>query len=108
MLTPGGANKSLMFHSILSRKKGFNGLPGLPLTKGSIPEPGCLPGGHGEGANLECVLGAAGKSPGLGAHSSNPHFSAFQDLEIGAAAVMPIPNLRTWDLWLLWEFLMEK
>lgn len=97
-----------MFHSIVSRKKGFNGLPGLPLIKCSIPEPGYLPGGHGEGANLECVTGAAGKNPGLGAHSSNPHFLAFQDLRIGAAAVMPIPALGTWDLWLLWEFLMEK
>lgn len=55
-----------------------------------------------------CAGGSWKKHPGLGAHSSNPHFSAFQDLRIGASAVMPIPNLRTWDLWLLWEFLMEK
>lgn len=38
--TSGGANKSLMFHSIVPRKKGFNGLPNLPRMECSILEPG--------------------------------------------------------------------
>lgn len=86
----------------------FPTFPEWSAVSWSLDTPGYLPGAHGEGANLECVPGAAGKNPGLGACGSNPRFSAFQDLGIGAAAVMPIPALGIRDLLLLWEFLMAK